>query len=100
MEILFQIGETNSGSQYIYFVSNYPTFNPSTVIKYQLPANVFVTLKIFDILGREVETLVNDYQNAGKYSVQYNASNLPSGAYFFRLEAGTYQDSKKLLLLK
>ena len=80
---------------------NYPNpFNPSTHISYQLQESVFVKLRVYDILGREVKTLVNKYQNAGNYSVQFDASNLPSGAYFYRLEAGTYHDIKKLLLLK
>ena len=80
---------------------NYPNpFNPSTDIKYQLQSSTFVTLKVYDILGREVNTLVSKYQNAGNYSVEFNASNLPSGAYFYRLDAGKYHDIKKLLLLK
>lgn len=80
---------------------NYPNpFNPSTLISYQLPENVFVTLKVFDVLGREVETLVNERQNAGNHSVQFNASKLISGVYFYRLEAGIYLATKKLLLLK
>ena len=80
---------------------NYPNpFNPSTFIDYQLPASVFVTLKVFDVLGREIETLVNEHQNAGKHSVQFNAAKLPSGVYFYKLEAGNYNNTKKLLLLK
>jgi hypothetical protein len=80
---------------------NYPNpFNPSTVIRFHLPAKVFVTLKVFDVLGREVETLVNENKNAGNYSVQFNAHNLSSGMYFYKIEAGTYRDAKKLLLLK
>jgi len=80
---------------------NYPNpFNPSTIIEYQLPANAFVVLKIFDVLGREVEILVNERQNAGNHSVQFNASNLLSGVYFYRLQAEEYFATKKLLLLK
>ena len=80
---------------------NYPNpFNPSTLISYQLPASMYVTLKIFDILGREIKTLVNEQQNAGKHSVQFNASNLSSGVYFYRIEAGQNTDIKKLLLIK
>jgi len=55
---------------------------------------------VCDVLGREIETLVNERQNAGNHSVQFNASNLPSGLYFYKMEAGTYRDTKKLLLLK
>jgi hypothetical protein len=80
---------------------NYPNpFNPSTVIDYQLPASVSVTLKVFDVLGREIITLVNERQNAGKHSVQFNASNLSSGMYLYRLQSENYTSAKKLLLLK
>ena len=80
---------------------NYPNpFNPSTVITYQLPLNSHVTLKIYDALGREVQTLVNERQNAGSHSVTFNSINLPSGVYFYRLEAGSHVATKKLLLLK
>jgi hypothetical protein len=80
---------------------NFPNpFNPSTVISYQLPTNALVVLKVFDVLGREVETLVHARQNAGSHSVTFDATNLPSGVYFYRLKAGTYHDTKKLLLLK
>ncbi|PJB00437.1 MAG: hypothetical protein CO128_00590, partial [Ignavibacteriales bacterium CG_4_9_14_3_um_filter_30_11] len=61
---------------------NYPNpFNPSTVIKYQLPEQGFVTLKIYDILGREVKTLVNEFKSKGRYSINFNAGNLASGVY-------------------
>ncbi|MBN2029648.1 T9SS type A sorting domain-containing protein, partial [bacterium] len=90
-----------TGPDYFALGQNYPNpFNPSTSIDYQLPEKVFVTLKIFDILGNEVETLVNGSQHAGNHSVQFNASNLPSGVYYYRLEAGMNQETRKLLLLK
>lgn len=80
---------------------NYPNpFNPSTIINYQIPTNALVVLKVFDVLGRDVQTLVNERQSAGSHFLRFNASNLPSGVYFYRLEAGTYHDTKKLLLLK
>lgn len=80
---------------------NYPNpFNPTTVINYQLPVNSFVTLKIYDILGREVMTLVNGRQSAGYYNATFKAMNLPSGIYFYRHQAGTYSNTRKLLLLK
>ncbi len=80
---------------------NYPNpFNPTTVISYQLPVNSFVTLKVYDVLGREVESLVNERQNAGSYSVTFRGSNLPSGVYFYRLQTGSFSQTKKLLLLK
>jgi len=80
---------------------NYPNpFNPSTVITYQLPANILVTLKVYDELGRLVRTLVEDRETAGIHSATLNASNLSSGVYFYRLTAGSFVDTKKLMLLK
>jgi hypothetical protein len=80
---------------------NYPNpFNPTTTIGYELSANSYVTLKIYDVLGREVQTLVNERQNAGSYTVRFDASTLPSGMYFYRLQAGAYGNTKRLLLLK
>ncbi|MCX6121268.1 MAG: C25 family cysteine peptidase [Ignavibacteriales bacterium] len=80
---------------------NYPNpFNPTTVIVYQLPAQSNVTLIVFDMLGREVKTLVNDRQSAGLHSVIFNASGLTSGVYFYRLQAGSFTETKKLLFLK
>jgi hypothetical protein len=80
---------------------NYPNpFNPSTIISFNLPTRTFVTLKIFDLLGREVATLISEELSAGNYSRQWNASKLPSGIYFYRLQAGSYAQSKKLVLLK
>ena len=80
---------------------NYPNpFNPSTIISYQLPVSSKVVLKIYDLLGREVATLVDDRQHAGNYSVKFNAGNLSSGIYFYRLIAGGFNQVKKLILLK
>ena len=92
---------TGTGPTSFILYQNYPNpFNPSTLIDYQLPAKVLVTLKVFDALGNEVETLVNGRQDAGNHSVQFNASNLPSGVYFYQIEAGKYREIRKLLLLK
>ncbi len=80
---------------------NYPNpFNPSTQIKYTLAKSSFVSLKIFDVLGREVSTLVNQAQNSGTYSVNFNASALSTGVYFYKLEAGDFMNIKKMLLIK
>jgi len=80
---------------------NYPNpFNPTTVISYQLAKNGFVTLRVYDMLGREVATLVNAWKNSGKYNISFNGQNLASGVYFYRLHAGTYNQTKKLTLLK
>ncbi len=80
---------------------NYPNpFNPSTSIKFTMPKGDNVKLVIFDILGREVKTLVNEFRNQGVYEVNFDASSLSSGAYFYRLEAGEFTDTKKMLLVK
>jgi subtilisin-like proprotein convertase family protein len=80
---------------------NYPNpFNPSTSIKFSMPKGDNVKLVIFDILGREVKTLVNEFKNAGSYDVNFDASTLSSGVYFYRLEAGEFTDTKRMLLVK
>jgi len=80
---------------------NYPNpFNPSTTISYSLPFSRNVTLKIYDILGNEIVTIVNEMQNAGNYAVDFDASNLSSGLYIYKLSAGNFQQTKKLMLLK
>ncbi len=80
---------------------NYPNpFNPSTTIRFQMPSKGFVTLRIYDIVGREVATLVNGFQEAGTHNVKFDASNLPSGIYLYRITSGTYAETKKLVLIK
>ena len=80
---------------------NYPNpFNPSTKISYDLPKNSFVKLIVFDILGREIVTLVNDVQIAGKYEAVFDGSQIPSGIYFARLKAGSYEHIIKMLMIK
>jgi len=90
---------------------NYPNpFNPTTTIKYSIATSSplakgrteegFVTLKVYDVLGREVATLVNEKQSPGSYSVMFNASGIPSGIYFYKLTAGKFSQTKKMLLLK
>ncbi len=80
---------------------NYPNpFNPSTIINYQLPIDNYVTLKVYDVIGQEVATLVNEMQDAGYKSVTWDASNVPSGIYLLRLNAGGFVEVKKLLLMK
>ena len=80
---------------------NYPNpFNPATTITYQLPKSGSVTLKIFDILGNEVKTLVNEQKEMGRYTVQFDASSLASGMYVYRLRVNDYTSTKKMLLLK
>lgn len=80
---------------------NYPNpFNPSTVIGFGVRSSGFVSLKVYDVLGRLVRTLVDRVESAGSYKVEFDAADLPSGVYFYRLEAGTYRKTRKMLLLK
>ena len=80
---------------------NYPNpFNPSTKIKYSVPQLSLVQIKIFDVLGNEIETFVNEEKSTGTYELTWNASTLPSGVYFYQLRAGDFVSTKKMLLLK
>lgn len=80
---------------------NYPNpFNPITNIKFDLPKDIFVTIKIYDILGREVKTLVNEFKNAGSYIVSFNGSEFASGVYFYRIQAGSFVSVKRMVLIK
>jgi aminopeptidase N len=80
---------------------NYPNpFNPTTNIKYQIANKSFVTLKVFDILGKEVETLINEFQNAGTYEVGFEGRNLPSGIYYYKIQTGDFTRVKKMVLIK
>jgi len=96
------IEELNTGIPTKYSLDqNYPNpFNPVTKIKFSIPAEENVSLKVFNVLGQEVAILVNKQMKAGSYSFDWNASNLSSGVYFYRIEAGSFNLTKKMLLLK
>ena len=80
---------------------NYPNpFNPSTKIRYSIPEHSSVTLKVFNLLGEEIETLVNGEQSAGVYEATFDASNLSSGIYFYTLQTENFSSSKKMILIK
>jgi hypothetical protein len=80
---------------------NYPNpFNPSTKIEFRIADPGFVSLKVFDILGNEIATLVNDHKPAGGYEVEWNAAGFPSGVYFYRLDAGLYSEVKRMILIR
>ena len=80
---------------------NYPNpFNPSTKIEYRIPKTGMVSIKVYNILGKEVVTLVNEEKPSGLYTINFNAGNLPSGIYFYTLKAGSFTETKKLILLK
>ena len=99
--IVTGLNNSNDNPNEFILEQNYPNpFNPTTVISYQLPVSGNVTLKVYDLLGREVATLVNEYNPAGSHEVKFDGSVLPSGIYFYRLTAGNYTAVKKLMLLK
>jgi hypothetical protein len=80
---------------------NYPNpFNATTVIKYTMPTAGFVTLKIYDMLGKEISTVINSHKYAGEHSITYTASDLASGVYLYRLQINDFISSKKFILLK
>jgi hypothetical protein len=81
--------------------NNFPNpFNPSTRIKYFIPTQSYVTIKVFDALGNEIATLVNEEKQTGNYSVEFDASELTSGIYFYRLRAGDYIETRKMMFIK
>ncbi|MBK6771859.1 MAG: T9SS type A sorting domain-containing protein [Ignavibacteria bacterium] len=100
--VLTKINNTNieiPGNYKLY--QNYPNpFNPSTKIKYDIKIDGLVTLKVYNILGMEVASLVNEVKQAGRYEAEFNGSNLGSGVYYYRLQAGDFSETKRMLLLK
>jgi hypothetical protein len=94
-----QISKANPATYHLY--QNYPNpFNPSTKISWQSPVGSWQTLKVYDVLGNEVAKLVDEYKSAGSYEVEFNTLMLPSGVYFYQLKAGSFVQTKKMLLLK
>ena len=102
-EIIITVSEDN-GNDYpakYYLAQNYPNpFNPITKIKYSISQPSFVVLKVYDILGNEIETLVNEEQPSGFYEVEFDAASISSGVYFYQLQAGDFISTKRLVLLK
>jgi L-ascorbate metabolism protein UlaG (beta-lactamase superfamily) len=95
------VEKTYDSSQMFSLEQNYPNpFNTSTNISFTLQSKSFVLLKIYDLLGQEVATLVSEYLSAGNHSKQWNALNIPSGVYFYLLETGSFIEMKKLVLLR
>ena len=98
------VSVSGSGNSFInnYILEqNYPNpFNPGTIISFSIPNSEFTQLKIYDALGTEINSLVNEYKQSGNYDIEFNAENLPTGIYFYRLISGNYSDTKKMILLK
>ena len=102
------VGGNNSGVKNFHLEQNYPNpFNPSTSIRYTVPSVTLnevegsrVSLKVYDVLGNEVATLVNEEKPAGSYEVKFDAAGLSSGIYFYKLQAGSLVETKKMILMK
>jgi len=102
IELITDVENENNEIPNEYFLSqNFPNpFNPSTRINWQSPIGSHQTLKIFDVLGNEVATLVDEYREAGRYEVEFNADKLSSGIYLYKLQAGSFTQTKKMTVLK
>jgi len=96
------VEQTRNGTPQAFSLEqNYPNpFNPTTKISWQSPVGSHQTLKVYDVLGNEVATLVDEYKAAGRYEVEFDASGLASGIYFYRIQAGSFVETKKMILLK
>jgi hypothetical protein len=95
------VSEKNPVANTFTLKQNYPNpFNPATRIEYAIPRGSNVKVIVYNVLGQEVATLVNEFKNAGTYSVDFNASRLASGVYMYSIKAGSYTDVKKMVLLK
>ena len=102
VDIITSVKDENNGvfSSYQLF-QNYPNpFNPFTIIKFSMPFSDFVQIKVYDIVGKQLQMLVNDYKQAGTYEVEFNSTDLPSGVYFYRMTASDFSETKKMLLLR
>ena len=100
-DVLNDYSNNNSVINGFYLAQNYPNpFNPATKIRYSLPENSYVVLKVFDALGKRVSTLINEDQNAGEYSVEFKAENLPSGVYYYKIEVNGISEIRKMLLIR
>ncbi|MEJ2103315.1 MAG: T9SS type A sorting domain-containing protein, partial [Ignavibacteriaceae bacterium] len=93
--------EENSLPTEIQLHQNFPNpFNPITKISWQSPVGSWQTIKIYDVLGNVIATLVDEYRQAGEYQVEFNGAALPSGIYFYQIKAGDFRETKKMVLLK
>ncbi len=95
------VGENPSNPSLFKLFDNYPNpFNPSTTVRYSIPEASFTSIKIYDALGNEVSSLVNETKQAGTYEVEFKASDLSSGIYYYTIQAGSFIETKKMILLR
>ncbi|MEW6506106.1 MAG: T9SS type A sorting domain-containing protein [Bacteroidota bacterium] len=100
-DILLDIDDNQEFPTTYNLFQNYPNpFNPTTRIKYSIPNSEKVLLKVYDVLGREVETLLNKYETAGTHEIEFNGINLTSGLYFYKITSGNYSETRKMILLR
>ena len=99
-QLVLDVEEDNNPANFVLY-QNYPNpFNPATTIKYQIPEDGFVTIKIYDILGNEVKTLINEQKSKGSYSLMLDSSDLVSGVYIYRIQVNNFTSAKKMMVLK
>ena len=100
-DIVTSAGENENSVNDFILLQNYPNpFNPKTIIKYAVPMFSNVSLKVYDILRNEIAAIINEEKSAGNYEVNFDGTDLSSGVYFYRLQAGTFTDTKKFILMK
>ena len=105
LEFLSDLTDISDNTNYLpqeyILYQNYPNpFNPSTTISWQSPVGCYQTLKVYDLLGREVATLVDEYREAGRYGVVFDASELSSGVYYYQLQTEIYTAANKMMVIK
>ena len=101
MGVITKVDNISEPPKEFVLLQNYPNpFNPVTVIRYSVPVKDHISLTVYDLLGREVSMLVNDVQSAGSYTIEFNASRLSSGIYFYQLRTGRFSETKKMMMLK
>ncbi|HZW38473.1 MAG TPA: T9SS type A sorting domain-containing protein [Ignavibacteriaceae bacterium] len=101
LNIVTGVEDYNNQPADYYLLQNYPNpFNPSTNIKFSLPEGSVTTIKVYDILGEEKATLLNEYKSAGSYTATFDCKNLPSGVYIYTITSGSFKQSRKMLLMK
>jgi hypothetical protein len=100
-QLIVGVEDETENPNYYHLYQNFPNpFNPITIINYEIPELSFVTLKVYDVLGNKIATLVNEEKSVGSYEVEFNATALTSGVYIYKLQAGDFIETKKMVLMK